>query len=287
MRTKAIVRLSLLLLVPVHGTRAQVPVNVLFNVFQIRVPGKTGTAFTMKVEGRQYLITAKHMVHDLRTDGSPQSIEVRKLTESASSLRWERLTVRVFTCDDPVDIAVLVTAELVRQSAALEARPDGMPLGQEGYFLGFPLGYASPTKGPNSPFPIPFVKRGSLSTIFYSITADEMIFDGYNNPGFSGGPVVYEDRADQNPNRSHFYVAGVVSGFIPELVNAANWRRARPQETLTGIEKWRIQQRQDGHTYVLEDTATVVPLNTGIINAFNIHHAVDLIKAHPIGPLTP
>jgi hypothetical protein len=114
-----------------------------------------------------------------------------------------------------------------------------------------------------------------------------MLLDGYNNHGFSGAPVLFRDPQDVRPNRSHFYVAGVVSGFIPELVHTANWRRVKPHENLTSIEQWRIKKEDDGFTYVLEDTKTVVPLNTGIITAFNIRHAVDLIKAHPIGPPIP
>jgi hypothetical protein len=60
MRTATLVVFVALLLANATGTRAQAPEGAFFNVFQIRVPGGTGTAFTMCVDGRQYLITAKH-----------------------------------------------------------------------------------------------------------------------------------------------------------------------------------------------------------------------------------
>jgi hypothetical protein len=275
------------LLLAVQHTPAQVPTNVLFNVFQIKIGENLGTAFEMRVDGRVYLITAKHMVHDLKADGTPEKIEVRKFRELEAILEWKQVIVKIFACDDPVDIAVLVPSEVLRDFPPLEPMPDDMALGQEGFFLGFPLGIASPTEGDNAPFPMPFVKRGNLSSIRYDKQADIMYFDGYNNHGFSGGPVVYQDhryRDPSDPTGTKFYVAGVVTGFIPELAKTANWRRAKPGEHFTGIEEWRIDKRRDGSAYILTDTTTVVPLNTGIIQAFNVHHAVDVIKAHPIGP---
>jgi hypothetical protein len=296
MRTATVVILLALVLANAYETRAQAPEEAFFNVFEIRVPGGTGTAFTMRVDGRQYLITAKHMVAKLKADGSPESIEISTSAGPHNSPEWKPLQVRIFTCDDPIDIAVLATQEFVGHSRArdfveagfgeqsLEPRTDGIPLGDEGYFLGFPFGY-TPAEGPVGP--LPFSKKATLSLNYWEGKADRMFFDGYNNPGFSGAPVLFRDPKNVRPNRSHFNVAGVVSGFIPQLVNTANWRRVEPHEDLTNVEAWRIKKKADGFTYVLEDTDTVVPLNTGIISAFNIRHAVDLIKAHPIGPLIP
>jgi hypothetical protein len=204
--------------------------------------------------------------------------------------------VKIFAAEDPIDIAVLIAEEYwgktkVRDfveagfgEQSLEPQPNVHALGQEAYFIGFPFGF-SLTGGPVGP--LPFSKRAALSLNYWDAKADKMYFDGYNNPGFSGAPVLFKDPQDVRPNRSHYYVAGVVSGFIPQIVNTAKWRRVRANENIKGVEKWRLEQRPDGFTYILEDTDTVVPLNTGIITAFNIRHAVDLIKAHPIGPKIP
>jgi hypothetical protein len=43
----------------------------------------------------------------------------------------------------------------------------------------------------------------------------EVLLDGYNNPGFSGGPIVYRDL---NQSSTVIRLAGVVSGFRPEVV---------------------------------------------------------------------
>jgi hypothetical protein len=135
------------------------PMEGVFNVFQIKVSDHTGTAFTMAVDGRQYLITAKHMVAKLNTDGSPESIEMLVGDYNNANIEWKTEPVRIFACEDPIDIAVIVTqefygrtksrdfAEAAYGELSFEAHPDGHPLGQEAYFIGFPFG-AAPTKGP-------------------------------------------------------------------------------------------------------------------------------------------
>jgi S1-C subfamily serine protease len=202
MRNTALAGFLVLLLANAYETHAQAPQEAFFNVFQIRVSGATGTAFTMRVDGRQYLITAKHMVGKLKADGSPESIEILTGGGPLKPLEWKPLPARIFPCDDPVDIAVLVTQELVGRSQtrdfvessfgeqSLEPRPDVHALGQEGYFLGFPFGFA-PAEGPVGP--LPFSKKATLSLNYWEGKSDRMLFDGYNNPGFSGAPVVFRD----------------------------------------------------------------------------------------------
>lgn len=80
-------------------SEAQVTANVLTRVLMIRVGQYQGSAFTMEVDGRQYLVTAKHMVKRLKAE---DSIEILNDGQSSS------VSVEVFRRDDPVDIAVLV-----------------------------------------------------------------------------------------------------------------------------------------------------------------------------------
>ena len=44
--------------------------NVIHRVFQIRWNGATGTAFTLDISGKQYLITARHVVSGLGSTGT-------------------------------------------------------------------------------------------------------------------------------------------------------------------------------------------------------------------------
>ena len=99
--------------------------------------------------------------------------------------------------------------------------------------------------------PVPFVKRVTVSTLF----GKPYFLDGHNNPGFSGGPVVFCP-----PARKEFQVAAVVSGY----------RSARAP----------IRDDED------RDTEFHLRENTGIVVAYDVNEAVALIRANPIGLVT-
>ena len=75
--------------------------------------------------------------------------------------------------------------------------------------------------------------------------------DGHNNPGFSGGPVVFKE-----PNKNEFKVALVISGY-----------RYTHEPIFIGD-----QQVPLAYHY-----------NTGIIVSYGVKHAVDVINENPIG----
>ncbi|MDQ7784592.1 MAG: hypothetical protein RDU20_17035, partial [Desulfomonilaceae bacterium] len=75
---------------------------------------------------------------------------------------------------------------------------------------------------------------------------------GHNNPGFSGGPVVYAPPGQLAATN----VAGVISGF--RFV----WDRVFIENQETGL---------------------AIKYNTGIAIAYSIDYAVDLIRTRPIG----
>jgi len=70
-----------------------------------------------------------------------------------------------------------------------------------------------------------------------------------------------------------FYVLAVTSEFPPELVNTAKWRKKKPNESTDQLGGWRVHVVGDATTEILEDTDTVIPLNTGIIVGYNIKFA--------------
>jgi len=113
-----------------------------------------------------------------------------------------------------------------------------------------------------------------------------LLLDGYNNPGFSGGPIVYRDLTSATSSPS-FDVVGVVHGFRPELVPTMKMHDIPSPEAASDVAKsqpWRIAQKTNGTWFEYVDTGDFVSLNTGIVQAFGIQPAIDLIKQHPIGP---
>ena len=136
-------------------------------------------------------------------------------------------------------------------------------------------------------YPLPLVKEALLSGMNSddSGKVSSMYLDGYNNPGFSGGPVV---RRDYSKAELTYSAVGVISGFVPEIVMVmepipiASPEKASDKAKAQG---WRIQRKADGSFFEYRDTDHAVPLNTGIVTVCPLRPAIELIRAkHASGP---
>jgi len=255
--------------------QCQIPANVLTRVLFIQVGDVSGSGFTIDVDGRQYIITAKHVVSKVR-DGD--SIGVRRLDG------WTSVRVKVLRCDEPVDIAVLIPNKQVTLNFPLEPTGKGWQLGQESYFLGFPFGeLLSDVKFENadSRFSMPFIKMAVWSASSPAGNGAVIFLDGHNNPGFSGGPIVF--RAFDQPGYV-MKVAGVISGYRPDFKYVLEPKKVGPNEDLHNIEPWRIVTIRE-EKFRLEDTKQMVDTNSGIVRGYAIESAVELVKRHPEGPI--
>ena len=195
--------------------------SVIHRVFALKFQGNQGTGFTIDVDGKQYLITAKHIVKNIA--GDDVSIEIYHAN------KWKLVKVRlVGHCDQDVDISVLATNIQLSPAYIMEPTPDGLAYGQDVYFLGFP--YTKSASPMNRNFPFPFVKKAIVSWI--TDDAPIVYLDGHNNKGFSGGPVVFRQHGS-----NAYQVAGVISGYFGEkepVVDENNIQRLI-YESNTGI----------------------------------------------------
>jgi hypothetical protein len=187
-------------------TSAQVTVNVLNRVVQVRSQAGTCSAFTIELDEKQYLVTARHC---LKGVNDASGLEIRQGTT------WKPVNgPAFFPSNEDVDIAAIGLAK--RLTVAFEFQPttDGIGLGQPVYFLGFPSGLSTkwtPTDT-SSLDEVAFIKAGILSAMdSRNPHAVVLYVDGHNNPGFSGGPIVFRPA----PN-APFRVAAVVQGFKGE-----------------------------------------------------------------------
>ncbi len=192
----------------------------------------------MEYKGKQYLITAKHLVDDL-----PHNDAHVQLFRAAD---WKDLTVNILTPKNPdVDIAVLTLRNRIvtQEDAGFgELTFRGCRVGAEVYFLGYPHGLDSL----NGSDYVPFVKKGVMSAIDgRDETAVVLYVDGFNNEGFSGGPLAFYD-----PDKKTWKIAGVIQGYVQE-----------PAKARVG--------RQNVDTQIL--------VNSGILIAHNIEHALQAI----------
>ncbi|RWM89150.1 MAG: hypothetical protein EOR84_25270 [Mesorhizobium sp.] len=80
-----------------------------------------------------------------------------------------------------------------------------LSLGGQVRFLGFPHDLVNTYPGQG--FPMPLVRTAHFSGVIAVDGIDVMVLDGFNNPGYSGGPVYCQDSSGGNA------LVGVVSGY--------------------------------------------------------------------------
>ena len=111
------------------------------------------------------------------------------------------------------DITVLAPVTQLSVRYPLHATTAGLTLGQDVLFLGFPYGLANELGELNNYFPVPLVKKGIVSALQFE-EARVLLLDGHNNPGFSGGPVVYQSTTDREGSMT---VVGRSVGLSPDI----------------------------------------------------------------------
>ena len=218
--------------------------NILQRTFLVRVGAASGTAFTIDIDGRQYKVTAEHVIRGLVAG---TDLLIRHAND------WKKCPVgNVWSASGGTDVAVVSPKKQL--SPALEigvTGSDGFFVSEEVFFLGFPYGYFTEAGQANNDYPIPFVKRGIISGFTKASNGHQVIFvDGHNNRGFSGGPVVTTTATKQHN------VIGVVFGF-----------QSVPEPVLFG-------GQPTGLTY---------DYNSGLVVVHNIRPALDYIRQNPFG----
>lgn len=171
--------------------------NIIQRTFHIRYNGQSGTCFTLDLDQRRYLITARHIV---------ENINDRDIVEISHGGSWIPIDVAlVGHGNGNVDTTVLAPQVRFGANHALNATTAGLLYAEEVYFLGFPFALGFDIGEINADFPAPLAKKALVSAI--GLGDAPMLLDGHNNPGFSGGPVV------RGWNSEGQTVVGVVSGY--------------------------------------------------------------------------
>ena len=223
--------------------------NVFERVFQLKWQNNVCSCFTMEHEGKQYICTARHCVEKFM---SGDRIEI------FHDGKWKYTPARLIGLgSDGADISVLAISTALSAPRPITLKEGGIGYGQEVYFLGFPYGIRWGAGNLNRVFPMPFVKKGILSGSIGESLCVHLI-DGHNNPGFSGGPVVYQHTINPELAAQHrFGLLGVVSGY-----------------------QYDDEPVLDGRG---NETDLRYRTNTGIVYAHDIKHAIDAIEQKPNG----
>lgn len=139
-----------------------------------------------------------------------------------------------------VDIAIFEPNEKVAPYNVTPAENSTPLLGQQVSFLGFPYGiYSSFPDGRVAPF----VKSGTMSAMDSSKPdALIMYIDGFNNPGFSGGPILYWDY-----KLNRYQIFGVVKGYRHDNATTIINEKVAPSREYRHSCRVRHQTRAGSH----------------------------------------
>lgn len=219
---------------------ALVPVQCIFRTFKIAANGRSATCFVINRHDRQWLITAKHFIDGAVPSGGAITVFGH---EGEADLDFQPEPVPLTQPGADIAVFSLGDHKLARDDLTVTASADGLVLSQDVFFLGYPLPDRVPLSGT-----LPFVKRGTASARTAISGVRIWYVDGHNNPGFSGGPVVFNQGGGIG---TMWHVLGVVSGYITQAI-AVNGKQGKVGE---------------------------VDSNSGIVVVYDIQHAVDAIDA--------
>lgn len=221
---------------PVSPVQAQVTVGLFRSVFLIKYHDEFGTSFILRVDEKPYLITAAHLVEGFRSG--------EKVSLWTGWDKWEEFAVTRIPIPAKVDIAVFASDRPISdQGTSIEPGSiAGQDVNLEVYFLGFPYAgertvngrtyrLSSTFESGGVSYPAPLVKHGIISGVD-DHDPDSLIcfIDAMNNPGFSGGPVVFWDKRTNRPK-----VIAIVSGRLPDELMVPRGASPPPAWANSGI----------------------------------------------------
>lgn len=209
---KIILIISFVLLIEISSTSQNMVSNsILQSVLYIKYRGKSGSSIAVTIDKEGYIVTARHIFPKSLKNNDTIEFEIMK------DAKWLKYNATFLEHkNENVDIAVLRMKATEREENFFDIGSTDYYLSQECFFLGFPFGYKMEDKnGLNSGFPLPFVKKGIISAFITDTTnATQILLDGHNNPGFSGGPVVIVQLDPSKKNKMR--VIGIISGYLNE-----------------------------------------------------------------------
>lgn len=253
--------------------------NILARTFHIRTSERQGTAFTVDVNRKRYLVTAQHVVGTKPLE----SVEIR--TNSG----WRAL--RVESVSPPVqgiDVSVLAPKERLHcHGYPIELGSDQkVSLGQDVYYCGFALGLSTPTNFTDFAYPMPLVRKGMVS----SFDLHHSFIDGTVNRGMSGGPVftMKGNTPEVIGVVAHFFIepATVTPAAASDFLLNAGLRDFIGQGRSPEATRSREGQTLSLNHLLGEGTPSPAPkvdVNAGMGGATQIRWALHLIDKNPIG----
>ncbi len=162
-----------------------IPTEVFTCVFHLKFGSSTGTCFEIDYKGKKYIVTAKHILRQVKSGKVVKELKNNDFIEISHNQKWISQQATLIGHHESADISV-ISIDNIMTELILECSSTGMVYGQEAYFLGFPYNmYATSNADSkvNRYFPMPLVKKAIISGVVSNREGDYLLLDGINNRG--------------------------------------------------------------------------------------------------------
>ena len=215
--------------------------NIFARVFHVRCGTKQGTGFLGSYFGREYFVTAAHLLKEHSKD---------VLIELQYQNVWQYPSLRILgygtQFSKEYDIAVFEWLNPPSSADPMPMDSKGAIVSVDAYFLGYPYTMVS-SKTVLGGWPVALVKKALFSG--FNVDPMQWVLDGHNNPGFSGGPVLLKQGGNGD-----LIVSAVIGAYRKDyspVLSTDNW---------------------------YEETKLMAEGNSGVIFATSIEVAIQIIE---------
>lgn len=180
--------------------------DIITRVLFLRFKSEIFTGYVTDYDTDSYLVTVRHPYKGINNN---DMIDFEYYHED----QWKQSKQLIHFHENPeVDIAVISFRErLFTQFSCPEISAANILLGDDGYFLGFPLRLLIEGSYINSGRPLPLIKKAVLSGHMIYKSANIFLLDGNCSKGFSGSPAFF-----YNYSTKKLQFSGVIAGYFPQ-----------------------------------------------------------------------
>lgn len=222
-----------------------VGLNALSRTLHVKCGPRSGSCFAIDVDGRQYLVTATHLLK-AQTEGA--------VVDILHGGKWKPLHVQVVG-QGPAQVDVTVLAlkfRIALPELGIVPSMEGLELGQDAFCLGFPRAEWREHAAQAQRFPTPFVNKVCVAALPDGSSAVRTVYlAGQAGPGYAGGPVIYQAAGGGEAR-----IAAVLSTF-----------ECDGEPVYLGADHMHVSARH----------------NPDLLVSYDVQHALDVISLNPIG----
>lgn len=185
--------------------------DILECTFKIQTDTQSGTGFLIGRPDSNFMITARHLFRKSYKNGD----KIVYWVYGKDS--WEAFDGTLLLHKNPkVDIAIIKPDSIGKWNPTLNSNLPAMFLGEDAIFLGFPYDIIPSRKMADVElyYPYPIFKKAMNCENVESDSIIYYLFEGHNNSGFSGGPILLKSWK-QKPLPTYNRLIAVVHGFYP------------------------------------------------------------------------